>query len=183
MPLLCFLGILQGAGMNFVDILIWAVLLFFAIKGFLKGLVKEVCSLLGLVVGGWAAFKYDHFLAEAIRPLIHLPHGIAVFLSFTLIFLSLGLLFYLFGYLLTVVCKIMLMGWLNRIGGVIFGLLAGALLLSMLLYFGTSRPVPEKIKGWLSHSSTARAFIAAGGEIVLGWEHRAGQQKSAGKQE
>ena len=171
MPLLCFIGLLQGAGMNFVDILIWAVLLLFVIKGFLKGFVKEVCSLLGLLLGGWAAFKYDHFLAETIRPLIHLPHGIAVFLSFTLIFLLLGLLFYLLGYLLTVVCKIALMGWLNRIGGVLFGLLEGALLLCMVLYFGTTRPVPDKVEGWLSHSRTARSFISAGGEIISGWEN------------
>jgi membrane protein required for colicin V production len=169
--------------MNFVDILIWAVLLLFVIKGFLKGFVKEVCSLLGLLLGGWAAFKYDHFLAEAIRPLIHLPHGIAVFLSFVLIFLSLGLLFYLFGYLLTVVCKIALLGWLNRIGGVLFGLLEGALLLCMVLYFGVSRPVPEKMRGWLLSSRTAKVFISTGGEIISGWEKRSGHSLPIGKSE
>jgi len=38
--------------MNLVDILIWAILLLFVIKGFLKGFLKEACSLLGLLVGG-----------------------------------------------------------------------------------------------------------------------------------
>jgi membrane protein required for colicin V production len=180
LPLFCFSALLRGQIVNFVDILIWSLLLLFVIKGFLKGLVKEVCSLLGLLLGGWAAFKYDHFAAEAMKTLIHLPHGIAVFLSFILIFLLVGLLFYLLGYLLTVVFKIMLLGWLNRIGGVIFGLLEGALLLCIVLYFGVSRPVPEKVKGWLSKSRTAREFIAAGGGIISGWEARRANTRPAG---
>ena len=183
MPLLCFIAILLGAGMNFVDILIWSILLLFVIKGFLKGFVKEACSLLGLLVGGWAAFKYDHFLGEALRPLIHLPQGVAIFLSFIFIFLLIGLLFYLFGYLLTVVFKILLLGWLNRIGGLFFGLLEGALLLCMLLYFATSRPAPEKVKNWLSGSHAARPFITAGKEIVSGWEARSGNSRPVGKTE
>lgn len=167
--------------MTFVDILIWAVLLSFVAKGFWKGFVKEACSLLGLLVGGWAAFKYDHYLAEAIRPFIHLPHSIALVLSFICIFLFLGLLFYLFGYLLTVVCKIMLLGGINRIGGVIFGFLEGALLLCMVLYLGNTKPVPEKVKGWLSRSRTAQAFIVAGREIVSGWEASAKGSRPVGK--
>jgi len=167
--------------MNLVDILIWAILLLFVIKGFLKGFLKEACSLLGLLVGGWAAFRYDDFLAEAIRPFINLPHGIGLVLSFSIIFILLGLLFYLFGYLLTVVCKIMLLGWLNRIGGVFFGLLEGALLLCMVLYFGASKPVPEKVKGWLSRSRSARAFIVTGRELVSGWEAKAGNPRPMGK--
>jgi membrane protein required for colicin V production len=180
LPLLCFMAYTGVRVMNLVDILIWVVLILFAVKGFLKGLMKEVCSLLGLLVGGWAAFKYDHTLAEAIRPLIHLPHGISVFLSFILIFLLLGILFYLFGYLLTVVLKIMLLGWLNRFGGVFFGLLEGALLLCIILYFGTSRPVPEKLRNWFHSSSVARPFITAGRDIVFGWEERSTISRPAG---
>ena len=167
--------------MNFVDILIWGVLLLFVVKGFLKGLVKEACSLLGLLAGGWAAFKYYHYLAEIIRPFIHLPQSIALALSFICIFLVIGLLFYLFGHLLTVVCKIMLLGGINRIGGVLFGLLEGAFLLCMALYFCTVKPVPEKVRGWLSHSRTAQGFIVAGREIVAGCEDTAKKVRPAGK--
>jgi membrane protein required for colicin V production len=167
--------------MNFIDILIWAILLLFVIKGFLNGLVKEACSLVGLLAGGWAAFKYYHYLAEAIKPFIHLPQSIALVLSFIFIYLIMGLLFYLFGYLLTVVCKIMLLGGVNRIGGIIFGLLEGAFLLCMVLYFGTAKPVPEKVKGWLSRSRSAQGFAATGRDIVYGWEEAAKRGRSVGK--
>lgn len=167
--------------MNLVDILIWVVLLIFVVKGFLKGFIKEASALLGFLAGVWAAFKYHHVLANAIWPFIHLPQKIALVLSFIFIFVLLGLLFYLCGYLLTVVCKVMLLGAINRVGGMIFGLLEGAFLLSMVLYFGTAKPVPEKIKGWLGRSSTAQGFICAGREIVSGWENQPSRTKSAGK--
>jgi membrane protein required for colicin V production len=156
--------------MSLIDILIWAVLLIFVVKGFMKGLVREVCSLLGLVAGGWAAFKYYHFLAEAVRSFIRLPQHVALVLSFILIFLVLGLLFYFFGHLLTVIFKIMLLGGLNRIGGVVFGLLEGAFILCMILYLCTTKPMPEKLKGYLSRSGTAQTFIQSGHDIIAGWE-------------
>jgi membrane protein required for colicin V production len=156
--------------MGLVDILIWLVLLVFMMKGFFRGLVREVCSLLGLVAGGWAAIKFSPSLAEASRPLIHLPHYVAAALSFVIIFLLSGLLFFLLGHLFTVVFKIMLLGGVNRIGGLLFGVLEGAFILCIALYLGTSKPAPEKLKGQLHRSSTAKAFIQAGNDIVSGWD-------------
>ncbi len=156
--------------MSLVDILIWAVLVIFVVKGFMKGLVKEVCSLLSLVAGGWAAFKYYHYLAAAIRSFIHLPQHVTRVLAFILIFLVLGLLFYLLGHLLTVMFKVMLLGGLNRVGGIVLGLVEGAFILCMALSLGTAKPMPEKLKGYLLRSRTAQPFIASGREIIAGWE-------------
>ena len=165
--------------MSLVDILIWATLLIFVAKGFWKGLVREVCTLLGLIAGGWAAFRYSSSLAEAIRPFIHLPQHVAAALSFLLIFFLVGLLFFLFGHLLTMFFKVMLLGGINRIGGVLFGLLEGAFVLCMALYFGTTRPMPVKLKSALEHSPTARPFIQTGREIVAGWESTSHRMKTA----
>jgi membrane protein required for colicin V production len=159
--------------MNFVDILIWAVLLVFVIKGFLRGFVRELCSLFGLVAGGWAAFKYYQFLADAIRSFVSIPHHIALALAFILIFFVMGLLFFLLGHLLTVIFKIMLLGGINRVGGVLFGLLEGAFILCMALYFGTSQHMPEKVKAPLLRSKMARPFAASGQEIIAGWDSAA----------
>ncbi len=177
MPLLYFIDLNRMQGMSLVDILIWAIVLIFVAKGFWKGLVREVCTLVGLVAGGWAAFRYSSSLAEAIRPFIHLPHHIGAALSFLLIFFLIGLLFFLFGHLLTVVFKVMLLGGINRIGGALFGLLEGALILCMALYLGTSKPAPAKLKGALERSPSARPFIQTGKEIIAGWESTAKSAK------
>jgi membrane protein required for colicin V production len=156
--------------MILLDILIWVVLFFFVAKGFSKGLVREACSLLGLVTGGWAAFRYYSFLSEGLRHFINLPPQVAQPLSFLLIFLLLGILFYFLGHLLTVIFKVMLLGGINRIGGVLFGVLQGGFVLCVLLYLATTRPMPDKVKGWIMGSKTAHAFASTGASIAAGWE-------------
>ena len=80
--------------MTLLDVIIWLILIAFVVKGFTKGLIIEVCSLLSLVAGGWAAFKYYPYLAGAFSPLIRLPHNVAIALSFLLIFLIIVLVLF-----------------------------------------------------------------------------------------
>jgi membrane protein required for colicin V production len=164
--------------MIFLDILIWAVLLFFVAKGFSKGLIREACSLLGLVSGGWAAFRYYSHLSQGIRVFINLPPQVAQPLAFLLIFLLLGLLFYFLGHLLTAILKIMLLGGINRIGGIVFGFLEGGFVICMVLYMGTMKPVPDKVKGAIARSKTAQAFASTGSSIAQGWEGAARRELS-----
>jgi membrane protein required for colicin V production len=159
--------------MNLIDILVWAILLVFVIKGFLKGLVREVCSLVGLVMGIWAACKYFPSLSAAIRPYIHLPYYVSATISFVLIFLVIGLLFFFLGHFLTVIFKFSLLGGVNRAGGLIFGFLQGALVLSILLWLGTTKPMPMKLKFQLERSSAAHPFIVIGRGLISGWEGKA----------
>jgi len=155
--------------MNLVDILIWLILAGFVYKGFARGLVRQICSLTGFLLGGWAAIKYHIYLADASRNLIHLPHYLAIILSFIFIFLLIGLLFYLLGHILTVIFKIILLGGLNRVGGVALGFLEGAFIISMALYLGASKPAPEKFRSYILRSKTAAPFLETGREIVAGW--------------
>jgi membrane protein required for colicin V production len=165
-------------GINLVDILIGAFLLFFMIKGFLRGLIREVCFLLGLLLGFWAAFRYYPSLAAAMRPFIQLPHHVASILAFLLIFLTLGFLFFLLGYLLTLLLeKYKVAGSLNRSGGVVFGLLQGGFLLSMLLYLASSGPSPQRVKSMVEHSKSGPTFVLCGREIISGWDGE-GRNKS-----
>ncbi len=163
--------------MNFIDILIWVVLLVCAVKGFMKGLVKEVCSLLGLVVGGWTAVIWCRPVAEVLQPHIPFYHTVTLLISFGFVFLALVLVFFLLGYLLTALLKIVFMSSLNRIGGVLLGVLQGGLILCILLSLGTAGPVPAKVRSYVEKSASARPFLFCGREI-LSWWHAG---SSAGK--
>jgi membrane protein required for colicin V production len=159
-------------GLTLLDILLWAIMIAFAAKGFMKGLVREVCALLGVVAGAWAAFTYYAPLSTSIRNVIALPHPIAVTIAFILIYLVLGLLFFLLGHLLTVIFKIMLLGWLNCLGGILFGFLQGSFLLCILLSVGVNGPLPAKAKGYINSSTTAHYLAAAGNDMINGWSKR-----------
>jgi len=96
--------------MGLLDILLWAVLLGFAAKGFMRGFVREVCSLLGLVAGGWVAITYYQTAGAVLGNLVHLSSRVVSVLAFPCILLAIGLLFSLVGHLLTVILKIALLG-------------------------------------------------------------------------
>lgn len=157
--------------MTVVDIFAAAVLLAFCAKGFMNGLVREVCSLLGLVAGGWCAFRYRHLGSEFFKPLIQLPEPVAAVLSFIVILVLVALLFSLIGHLVTVVMKVVLLGGINRVGGVAFGLLEGGLVISILLALSASPSFP-KARARIEKSKSGPFFVSCGREIISGWEKR-----------
>jgi membrane protein required for colicin V production len=165
-------------GFTLLDILLWGVLAACAAKGFMKGLVREVCALLGVIAGAWGAFTYYGHVSAAVTGFIRLPQVVATPISFLLIYIVLGVLFFFAGHLLTTIFKIMLLGWLNRFGGILFGLMQGAFIICIILAVLTSGPMPSKIKGYIQSSSTARAFCKAGTDMIDGWK---GSQRSDGK--
>ena len=158
-------------GDSLIEYLIWSILLLFTVKGFLKGLVREACSLLGLVVGGWAAFRFYPSLAVMMKPLLPLPHDVATVLAFALILITSGIIAWLVGHLLTAAFKLVHLGEINRIIGGVFGLLEGALLLCLLLALGSKQPTPATWQQKVAASATARPFVTCGRELLDGWRH------------
>ena len=156
--------------MNLVDILIWIALLTFAVKGFMKGLVREVCCILGLVIGGWVAFAYCGPVAAAVGSHIHLPRLVLPALAFGLIFVTIGLFFFFLGYVLTTFFKIILLGTVNRMAGLFLGLLEGALVLSIVLSLAAREPAPEKVQRSVAGSASAKPFAVCGTELLSWWK-------------
>ena len=175
-PFFHFKAFSRECGMNLVDILIWVVLLGFAVKGFMKGLVREVCCILGLVIGGWVAFAYCGPVAAAIGSHMHLPRLVLPVFSFGLIFVTIGLFFFFLGYVLTTFFKIILLGTVNRMAGLFLGLLEGALVLSIVLSLAAHEPAPEKVRRNVARSASAKPFAACGAEL-LSWWRMPGQER------
>lgn len=173
-PLLLISGLTRERGMNSVDVLIWIVLLLFAAKGFMKGLVREVCSFAGIFLGGWTAFACHRSLAEVLSSRINLPAAVIPFLSFALIFVGLGLLFILLGHLLTAVFRMVFLGGVNRIGGVLLGLAQGALVLCLVLPLACDKRLPLNVTATIASSRAARPFLVCGKGIFSCWRSGGG---------
>jgi membrane protein required for colicin V production len=156
--------------MNLVDILVWVVLLIFAVKGFMKGLIREICSLLGLVVGSLTALVYYRPLVELLRGHIHLPHTVLAILSSGLILLTVGLLFFFLGHLLTTIFKVMLLGGINRLGGALLGILQGTVILCVVLSLATAGIMPAGVRSAVGASLTAQPFLLCG-RAGLAWSN------------
>ncbi|HKL27035.1 MAG TPA: CvpA family protein [Desulfuromonadales bacterium] len=153
--------------MNGLDIAILVILAGFAVKGVLRGLLKEVCSLAGLFVGTFLAFRYHGPLAERLMEQIDLPVAVAIAITFTALFLCAMLFFLALGFLLSRFVKLLFLGGFNRLIGGFFGLAQGALLLAVVLFALSLRPLP-----WIDRltetSQLAPPFVDLGDAILQG---------------
>ncbi len=154
--------------MGLVDILILVILGVFLLKGLLRGFLKEVCSLLGLVCGGLLAFYLHVPLSQWFLGMFHWPSQLCVTISFLLIFLLTVVVFGALGYLLNRFAKITLMTGLNRILGALFGFVQGVVLLSLILFGLGAADLPGDFNQQLQHAELAPPFKHLGEVIFSG---------------
>jgi membrane protein required for colicin V production len=153
------------------------VLCFFAIKGFVRGLVNEASSLAGLLIGGWLAFKFHFLLAAPIKSALHLPAHLSSFLAFIIILLITGICAHIIGNVTTAALRLVLLGSLNRLGGILIGVVEGSLLLCMVFSIASSGFMPEQIRHKISTTESAHLLAQTGDQFLAEWRDTKGQKK------
>lgn len=154
--------------MSFVDIGILGILGLFLFKGVIRGLLKEVCSLLGLSLGGVFAFTFYLPLAQTLQDSFPLPAQVTVWGSFIAIFLSVIIIFAVLGFVLHRFVRLVFLGGFNRVAGALFGLVQGVVLLSMILMALNASVVPPSARNLLHESQLAPPFATLGTSILTG---------------
>jgi membrane protein required for colicin V production len=155
--------------MNLLDIIILAVLFLFALKGVVRGLINEAASLTGLILGGWLAYHFYPALATPIRTALHVPAHVSAFLAFMILLLTTGIVAHIAGNILTAALKLIMLGSLNRLGGLLIGAAEGALLLCMLFSTATGSFMPESVRQKVRSSESANFFAVTGDSILSVW--------------
>jgi len=157
--------------MNLFDIIILAVLIFFALKGLVRGLVNEAASLSGLILGGWLAYRFYPVLSVPIRTALHIPAHVSSFLAFMLLLLVTGIVAHIAGNVITAALKLVMLDSLNRLGGILIGATEGALLLSLLFSIATAGFMPEQLKQKVRASQSANLFAVTGDRVLSVWRN------------
>ena len=152
--------------MGLVDFLILAVLSVFLIKGLLRGLLKEICSLLGLVLGGVFAFTFHVPLAQLFQDAAGMPGVVSVWAAFLAIFLGVVIVFAVLGFVLHRFVKIILLGGVNRLAGGVFGLIQAVVILAMLILAMGSQPAPAMARKLIGASHLAPPFVTLGETLL-----------------
>jgi membrane protein required for colicin V production len=117
--------------MNPFDIIIIVILGYSLVRGIFRGLVKEVSSIIGVLGGFYAAFTYYTMLAKLLSGLIKETAYLNI-LSFLIIFCGVLIIVGILGVIIKYLLNIAFLGWVDRIGGVGFGLVKGILIASIL---------------------------------------------------
>ena len=105
--------------LNYIDLAVVCLLVYGLARGAYRGFFVEVSSLLALVLGVFGALHFSSFTASLLSNYIewdYLP-----LLSFALTFIGIMIGVAWVGKLLTKLAKVVLLGFLNRLLGALFG--------------------------------------------------------------
>lgn len=130
--------------MNVIDIIILIILGWGAYRGFTQGFVLQIVTFIALIIGIWAAVKFSDAMAGFLTRTMDITGKYLPVLSFILIFILVIVIAHLIGMLLTRFLELTSLGWLNRLGGILFGILKMAFIVSVVLTL--QNRMKEKIK-------------------------------------
>lgn len=144
--------------MNWVDGIIIVVALLSAYIGYKQGLIRTLFTLAGLLVGVVIAGHLSDNLAEIVSSK---ADKWAYILSFVFIVLVVTVAASLLGAVARGLIKIMMMGWLDNIGGIVLGLLVGALVVAagMTAALQWESAAGQTLGGAIADSSLATFLI------------------------
>lgn len=131
----------------------------------------------GLLLGGWLAYKFHPLLALPIKNTLHLPTHISSFLAFIIILLLTSICAHIVGNMITAALKLVMLGSLNRLGGLLLGFAEGILLLCMVFSIGSSSFMPEQLRTKISSSGAAGLLADTGNGILSEWRDANGKKK------
>lgn len=119
--------------MNAIDIVIIILILWGAINGFIKGFVVQSLTLVALVLGVWAGSAYYETIGSYLAEQFSFSVKIMQVIAFTLIFVAVLVIMHFLSKLLTNVLGKSVLGKLNRIGGIVFGMAKMAFITSIFI--------------------------------------------------
>lgn len=133
--------------MNWVDLIVIVILALFGLRGFFRGLFREVFSLAGLVCGFLLAVAYGAEVAVLASAYWNFSPLVLKGGAFIAIFFVVYFLFSLGGWLLHRSEKLLFLQTVNRTGGVAIGVGKGAALTALAIFFLSSAAwLPERAR-------------------------------------
>ena len=118
-----------------IDILFLAMIAIAVFKGIKNGLIIAIFSIIGWILGIYAAFKFADVAMGYLKGVLDMSAKTLYILSFIIVFLVVLLLVHLGAKLVEKTVELAFMGWLNRIGGIFFYVLLYTLIFSVMIFF------------------------------------------------
>ena len=118
--------------MNIIDIVLLMCFVPGVIFGIKKGFMVQACTLVGFVVSVWCAWKFAVLLGSYLAPHFNLSLSLTNTIAFAIILVIVSILFALLGKLLAKLMKVVMLGWLDKLLGVVLALLVTLAILGVL---------------------------------------------------
>jgi membrane protein required for colicin V production len=118
-----------------IDFIFIILMILAIIKGFRNGFVVAVFSFLGIIIGLAAAMKLSTVVAGWLKDSTHISATWLPFLSFVLVMIAVVLLVRLGALFIQSAMELVLLGWLNKLSGIILYAVLYITLFSVVLFY------------------------------------------------
>jgi membrane protein required for colicin V production len=119
--------------MNILDIIFLVPLLFALYRGFKKGMVYLIASLLALVLGIIGAMKFRPLFASLLDSIFTIDPEYINVISFAVAFVSIVIVVHVVAFFVEKLIKAVALNFLNRMLGMVFGVFITAFVISIIL--------------------------------------------------
>ncbi len=142
--------------MNWIDLIILAILAFGLIQGFIDGLIIEIAELAALVLGIYGAIHFSGWTAAKLSEWFDMQASWTGIVAFAVTFIAIVIVIYLIGKLIDSLMKAISLGFVIKTLGAVFGVLKTALILSVIFVFLNT--INEK-RHFLPSTTIDRSFL------------------------
>ncbi len=118
-----------------LDIIFVVILILAIVKGYQRGLIVGIFSLVAIIVALAAAMKLSSVVAVYLGDNVKISEHWLPVISFALVFLVMVLLIRLGANLIQKTVELAMLGWVNRLGGIIFYIAIYLIVYSVLLFY------------------------------------------------
>jgi len=143
---------------NWVDIIILISLLLNVIIGMKKGIIRGLINIIGIVLAIFLSIFWYQEVGNYISSFAKLSREVANIIGFALIFLMICLVAKLVEIFLKKIFSLLLISWIDHLGGALFGLIRGSLFIGIILIVLSLIPLPVYLKEQLRNSFFANRF-------------------------
>lgn len=170
--------------MEIIDIIIAVLLVIGLIAGLKDGFVKQVAGLVGFVAGLLVGKALYLSVAAELTPLLGTSEKTTQIIAFVLIMVLVPLIFSVIAWLISKLLKSVGLGWLNRLGGGIVGMIEYALIAGLIIVgiesFDThnvivSKETKENSVFYYALGNTTGLLIKDVKEQIADWKERHGE--------
>ncbi len=119
--------------MNILDIILLVCFVPALIMGLKKGFIAQAVAIVSIILGVWLSSRFANMFSQWIGQYIHGSGQVLRIVAFALIFVGVIVGLFLLGKVLEGTIKLVMLGWLNRLLGVIFAFLKTGLIIGLLI--------------------------------------------------
>lgn len=147
------------------DILIGAILLIGALKGYKRGLISEIGGFIAIVLAFWSALHYNGAFDAPVATYTHAATGSAHVIAMVVFGIAIYLILLALSIALGVFAKMPVLGVINNVLGTPIGLVKAAVLIWAIIYVALFFPLSADVRADLRQSQLVKIATQPNAQI------------------